>query len=323
MTGSLLPKSPHTAPVPEVEPATQRTAPGPEAKDAWHEKTRPAYQDRTEPHWSEAPIPPDVSEAYTQLHRMAAEYDQSRPPPRRKVTRLMFMAGIFIVGTGVGLASAWWLNRAAGSPAISAIVKPVSPEGTGASAGANPVRGINPSELPYDGATPPEPDKDLSPNEEATAAPPPAASPEVPSQPSEEVGAEDATPPPVADVPDSAPKPAVNATTTGQSEKAVSRLKEKAAKAKAPAPKRRASAKTGKDREIERIKRQADEELKKKTEFRRGPGSVPGKASMRTMLARCEHAPNFFRREQCKWRLCNGMWGKNGCPYYPPPGGSY
>lgn len=322
MTGSTLPKPPDMMRAPEVEPATQRTPQQPEASDAWQEKTRPAYQERTEPHWSEAPIPPDVSAAYARLHGIASEYEESNPPPRRRMARLLFMASIFIVGAGVGLASAWWLNRPASSPAITATVKPASPEGAATSAQTNPVRGINPSELPYDGAAPPEPDNDTAPKE-AAAPPPAAASPEVPAQAPEAEATKEAAPPPVADVPASDPKPAVNAAPPKQSEKAVSRLKEKPANAKAPAPKRRASAKTAKDREIERIKRQAEEELKKKTEFRGGLSRAPGKANVRAMLARCEHAPNFFRREQCKWRLCKGMWGKNGCPYYPPPSGSY
>jgi hypothetical protein len=81
------------------------------------------------------------------------------------------------------------------------------------------------------------------------------------------------------------------------------------------------------DKEIERIKQQAADELKKKTENQRLNAEArtdeasqrprPAKpASKLAMLARCERASNFIRREQCKWEVCNGMWGKNGCPSY-------
>lgn len=39
-------------------------------------------------------------------------------------------------------------------------------------------------------------------------------------------------------------------------------------------------------------------------------------AGVREALARCQLQPNFFRREHCKWQLCDGQWGKNGCPSF-------
>ena len=32
--------------------------------------------------------------------------------------------------------------------------------------------------------------------------------------------------------------------------------------------------------------------------------------------AQCQELGNFFRREQCKWQVCNGKWGQDGCPAY-------
>ncbi|HJV86475.1 MAG TPA: hypothetical protein VJ698_13460 [Noviherbaspirillum sp.] len=32
--------------------------------------------------------------------------------------------------------------------------------------------------------------------------------------------------------------------------------------------------------------------------------------------AQCEQQSSFFRREQCKWRVCGGKWGQDGCPSY-------
>jgi hypothetical protein len=35
-----------------------------------------------------------------------------------------------------------------------------------------------------------------------------------------------------------------------------------------------------------------------------------------TQYARCERVRGLLRREKCKWDVCNGKWGKQGCPAY-------
>ena len=32
--------------------------------------------------------------------------------------------------------------------------------------------------------------------------------------------------------------------------------------------------------------------------------------------AQCQELDSFLRREQCKWQVCNGKWGLDGCPSY-------
>lgn len=32
--------------------------------------------------------------------------------------------------------------------------------------------------------------------------------------------------------------------------------------------------------------------------------------------AQCQALDSFLRREQCKWQVCNGKWGQDGCPSY-------
>ena len=91
-----------------------------------------------------------------------------------------------------------------------------------------------------------------------------------------------------------------------------------------------------KNREIERIRQQAAEELKKKNENQRAADEARTKApgrpnvtsasekrqpavagtSKRALLAQCERRSNFILREHCKWEICDGSWGKNGCPSY-------
>jgi hypothetical protein len=38
--------------------------------------------------------------------------------------------------------------------------------------------------------------------------------------------------------------------------------------------------------------------------------------SLRNAFNECQRNANFIQREQCKWRVCSGKWGKNGCPSY-------
>lgn len=100
-----------------------------------------------------------------------------------------------------------------------------------------------------------------------------------------------------------------------------------------PKPKRQPDS-----RELDRIRQQAAEELRRKNEAKRIPNearanqgsqrvtkarvaaSSPSSESrtrlVRGQLAACENAGNFLLREQCKWQLCSGKWGKNGCPSY-------
>lgn len=33
-------------------------------------------------------------------------------------------------------------------------------------------------------------------------------------------------------------------------------------------------------------------------------------------FAQCLELSSFLRREQCKWQVCNGKWGQDGCPSY-------
>jgi hypothetical protein len=64
------------------------------------------------------------------------------------------------------------------------------------------------------------------------------------------------------------------------------------------------------------------EEGIKQKGVRRQPTSLSGsvspsqKADLRRALAKCKEEDGLFYQERCKWRLCNGQWGKHGCPSY-------
>lgn len=383
LTGTTLPKS-TTSTNPEAPrghaqaDTAQRGHPGAGggAGDVLHQSA----QDRTEPSWSDATESSWMRSHETTMHGESRVLPPSR---KRKVLRAMLMAGIFVVGAGAGLIGAWWISNPSAISFITGPEKPpVNPvvairkpadDGRGGS-----VRGINPSELPYDGAAPPEPVEPAAPVppqvradsrpsapvaapskskrlQPAPVAESSGASAEVPVMEESGRAAEEAagTVDPGASrqpIPDeetqesvretrkSAPREVV--TPARSVAKAANRVKDDDDNKLTVAPKRTAPAKSTKDREIERIRQQAEEELKKKSERGRQIGrsrannGVTAKASQRRQeaasarkagersvkvsLARCEHASNFIRREQCKWRICGGSWGKNGCPYYPP-----
>ncbi|QAU34433.1 hypothetical protein [Janthinobacterium sp. 17J80-10] len=42
----------------------------------------------------------------------------------------------------------------------------------------------------------------------------------------------------------------------------------------------------------------------------------PAVPSLATQYARCTQQQGFLRRERCKWEVCGGKWGKQGCPAY-------
>ncbi|MFC7514616.1 hypothetical protein ACFQUU_06330 [Herbaspirillum sp. GCM10030257] len=368
--------------------------PPPSSTDPDRRNTGPAVhagaQPRVEPTVDGASDPQGTSQvnpAYEQFQREYAErYARYEQPnvPRRRLPRLAYMAMVFIVGAGVGLGSAWWVGhqsspRAQSVPGISSSTPLLPPlaearkltapgHGTG-------VRGISPSELPYDGAPPPDDADDLP------AVVPPLASAsnqrsspianssgnsvdemDVQSEPtprsSTSTSVESAAPSrqeiPTSQVakPD-APKekdtlPALASKEETQPEKSDP-------KPSVAPQKRKPEPKVAKNLEIERIRQQADEELKKKTEAKRrieearvakksngsgsnassgsgnsntatarsgGEGLLPKVHGTQVMLARCEQASNIFVREQCKWKLCNGMWGRNGCPSYTKPAGN-
>ncbi len=80
------------------------------------------------------------------------------------------------------------------------------------------------------------------------------------------------------------------------------------------------------DPEVERLRQQAEEELKKKTsdslELAQASSTSPHGLTrdisrlVRARFNSCTRAGNFFEREKCKWEVCGGMWGRNGCPSY-------
>jgi hypothetical protein len=85
---------------------------------------------------------------------------------------------------------------------------------------------------------------------------------------------------------------------------------------KPPPPRDASSQKVIRGKEISRIQRQAREELKKKTSSRRDRTAARKTRITLAQLARCERIDGLFRREQCKWKVCGGRWGVNGCPSY-------
>jgi hypothetical protein len=79
--------------------------------------------------------------------------------------------------------------------------------------------------------------------------------------------------------------------------------------------------------EIERLRTQAFSETRKDRLERingaKGAAKLPissraaqSVANTRRAFAECDRSPNILRREQCRWRVCGGRWGRHGCPSY-------
>lgn len=279
---------------------------------------------------------------------------------KQAILRILFMVAVFAIGITVGLSAARWLKRP--SPVVPVQAVPHSPPPAAATRSAEgdgrrtAIRGISPSELPYDGAPPPM-NEAVPPQAPAASGASGVASYSGASAPEPDpIGTDSAAPPevPFSGTGSASPdqeKPAIegaSANADAVTAPVPPRTARPAAKSKsggeATRAKKRADARAAKDREIERIKNQADRELQRKLETsaaegadakrrlasrRRGEqriaASVPGTqaARVRKILAKCERASNLFRREQCKWRVCGDRWGKNGCPSYPKPSSFY
>lgn len=295
---------------------------------------------------------------YEQLHGLGPDFGEYRPPVRSRLRRVTTMLAVFVVGAGVGLAAAWWLHRSAPAPQVA--VMPASPARMSSAVPGTDsrrplaVRGISPSELPYDGAPPSHVPEPTQPRQ-AVVSPPPSETPNMTSGgagsvvQSDSGGAEKSVASPgerhtsaeesaALVVSGKAAKESA-AAEADDAPKSVKGNKQSSTSVAGVAPKRKSVPRLS-DREIERIRKQVDEELKKKSEHGRAPGDLRNGASLtnpregarkvtaasqvsrealiRATLARCERNTNLFRREFCRWQVCNGSWGRHGCPSYKP-----
>jgi hypothetical protein len=305
-----------SSPIPPARPASSKSA----------------TYGRAEPHLDDGPEQQRRERAAQEWVRYAALHEQPRLlKPRRRWPGIAWMLGIFTFGAAVGLGVAWWLTTP--SPLQTTPAKLASVPATVHAPDLTPGgKGITQSELPYDGWPPPE-------QNASALALKPANSEEVPRS-TVKMAAEPAKTIPAADsgrseasesTSEAAPRKQATATQAPSERKATPAepVQAKAVVATKPAERkvsaRHTPARRAKDREIERIKQQAAEELKKKSKtwhggsearLKRSKSESHGTAFTRSMLARCNSAPNVISREQCKWRLCSGKWGKGGCPSY-------
>jgi hypothetical protein len=271
---------------------------------------------------------------YDELRALAALYEPPAVAPKRRIKHAGIIAMIFAVGTTVGFGVTSLIDGEISADARFPYLRGTQAfpdHGNGISSGELPFdgkaantspryaqetsSGFNAAELPYGGDS-----SGGGMQERESTATPSLPEPEiVPVVPK----VAEKAPPLVAQ----APKPA---------QKNASRTENKAV---AQPHRERQARRTDKDREIERIRQQAAEELKKKggsvpqvdaarkqglepaeQKSGRKAGAAAGRGrlpAMAAMLEQCEQAGNFILREQCKWQLCGGRWGKNGCPSYP------
>lgn len=251
--------------------------------------------------------------------------------------RAAIMAGIFVIGTAIGLRGAWWNEKSGNAAVISGTeisrTDNQNPDlavnkNANENASTAPRIGINLNELPYDGK-PMSKERGLGaeaqymfqenpPHQKAASAAKGHAAGK---------GVKQETAVPI--FPEKEPKE-VDAnrnnkgSTRTQNTDGASRTKPVEKKIVKTNRDYRISPQAIKDREIERIRQQAIEELKKKTENQHvgvdrnksWTGQSARQVNKRSILLRCERMANFFHRERCKWDICGGKWGKYGCPSY-------
>jgi hypothetical protein len=278
-------------------------------------------------------------------------YDVRHRAPARKAARFGVLALAWIAAVGVGAWGSRWIDENGGAEAAFRKLMPQPPRSDNAPAPL--ARAPSSAELPYDGAPPPAAQQ--TPLRAAQSIETPAVRKELPaSRPADNTVPDAAGRNPDAQAaaatgnpaemssgsagtqaaqaaggpnvqPAAAPTPAVAKAAKSAEKPAADRP----AKAARPAKKSSsATQKIARGREISRIQQQAADELKKKTRKRRARVAQAKAASksplhmssrqrrVRQVLARCERLDSLFRREQCKWRVCDGQWGKNGCPSY-------
>ncbi|WP_220810268.1 hypothetical protein [Noviherbaspirillum aridicola] len=266
------------------------------------------------------------------------------------------MSLVFAVGAGAGLAGSKWFASTPKNPPLSASALALSapaatvvdPDGE-----ERALRGIRPSELPYDGKAPageveggqrearaerpdpapagaptaaavpeskpapPEPKAAVAEAAPARAEPKAAAPEPKPPVPEQKLAARESRPEPVRE--QSRARQADRAE-AGETAAPARETRRAETPRKAATPTRTAKAGTENAGEVERMRRQADEELNKKTAAasstpRRG-GDNSRLQQVSSALASCDRRANIILREHCRWQVCNGMWGKNGCPSY-------
>ena len=76
-------------------------------------------------------------------------------------------------------------------------------------------------------------------------------------------------------------------------------------------------ARQDRSEEIDRLRTQAFSETRKDrvSRINGAPAKVPISATRRA-FNQCDRATNILRRELCRWHVCGGRWGRNGCPSY-------
>lgn len=209
-----------------------------DAQTAWA-APRPAVnaaQGRVEPRLDDAPVPPAVDWAHDEPEWKSSD-GEAGGLPAYPLSHIAWMTSVFVIGTTLGLAAAWWLKK----PVPAIIVPPLERHGAAPKTVQTKhpimVRGIDPGELPYDGAPPPT---DAGQARDTNAAIP---------------------------VPDKSTNGALSSrsgvTPAKPAAKAAEPSQPDDGNATKATPRRAIPRRSVKDKEIERIKQQAADELKK------------------------------------------------------------
>jgi hypothetical protein len=307
------------------------SAPPPQPRQASHEDespTVPRPDTAAPPPNHSNPSNPSSPSPFVHMTIDPEEYARRFPDrdfrhrsPARKAARFFGFALAWVTAIAAGALGARWVDDNGGAEAA---LRRLMAGATRTGIAQTPVpvaKAPGKSELPYEGASP------------AAATHAPLRATQAIEKPAEvssgasEVKAAPDVPPDAA--PDAQPDPVPKAPAP-KAAKAAEKIAAEQQPVKTVKPKKSSSAtqKVARGREISRIQQQAADELKKKTRKRRArleqakqtqkasQYASPRQRHVRQVLARCEKLDGVFWREQCKWRVCDGQWGRNGCPSY-------
>ncbi len=276
--------------------------------------------------------PSYVHSALNAFGRLPIFADKARSLFAALFSRVIFIVSCFALVIGTGLFGAWWMSdhalvralstkRKTGQPPDGAVVTPLQIPHA-----AQQSFGISANELPYDG---------VPPNSSASSAiePKPRNLPEANPKSGIDGNAEN-----TASV-EQPQEDAVMTTADDVPNNAVPTHQASPRKPVNPLQRHGTSVKLARRKEIDRLQEQAENELKKKTERRRSLAQKLARArqqagrrearaatqrckqaAQRALVAQCGNIAGLFAREACKWRICKGKWGKNGCPSYARQG---
>lgn len=290
---------------------------------------------------SQAPITPDVPAAFLQNHAGRSTDNATGNKPlsllrNKRMNRLSMpfqpsvFAGLFPAIMAIALGAFWWLGNMGNPTLAGAVPSSAKAQSSEARTSAYPAPKTPSEQHGYQAttatATQAGSGKDRNDSKEIRRQ----------AEPSQSLPVSDLQPGAVVDSLGSSavePRPAIADSTSEDSKEHPSEKQNR----RAPQPTVTANEKD-RSKDSSRLRAKASSEARKgrvtlakastkpspkrqvmQASSKRRPGNtnlLTQKTSMGNEFQQCKSKPSFLQREKCKWKICAGNWGKDGCPAY-------